>query len=41
MWINPPPKQPTAQDAPGTTIGTSDDLQVDPIADVLIDRALL
>ena len=34
VWINPPPKKSTAQDAPGTTIVTSDDLQVDPISDV-------
>jgi putative transposase len=45
VWINPPAKKPTAQDAPGTTIVTSDDLRVDPIRDVdtysaglLIDR---
>ncbi len=38
VWINPPPKQPTAQDAPGPTIVTSDDLRVDPIPDVMIDR---
>ena len=29
VWINPPVKNPTRQDAPGTTIVTSDDLQVD------------
>ena len=28
VWINPPAKRPTAQDAPGTTIVTLDDLQV-------------
>ena len=38
VWINPPSKKPTAQDAPGTTIVTSGDLQVDSIADVRIDR---
>jgi putative transposase len=27
VWINPPVKKPTAQDAPGTTIATPDDLQ--------------
>lgn len=27
VWINPPVKKPTRQDAPGTTNGTSDDLQ--------------
>ena len=32
VWINPPVKNPTRQDAPGTTIVTSDDLQVDPIS---------
>ncbi len=31
VWINPPPKKAAAQDAPGTTIVTSDDLRVDPI----------
>ena len=31
VWINPPAKKPTAQDAPGATIVTSDDLRVDPI----------
>ena len=29
VWINPPTKNTTAQDAPGTTIATSDDLRVD------------
>jgi putative transposase len=45
VWINPPPKKPTAQDAPGTTIVTADDLRVDPIrnaadhvAVMIIDR---
>ena len=33
LWINPPPKQLTAQDVPGTTIVTADDLRVDPILD--------
>ena len=33
VWINPPPKQATAQDAPRTTIVTADDLRVDPILD--------
>jgi len=33
VWINPPAKKPTAQDAPGTTIGISDDLRVDLIRD--------
>ena len=32
VWINPPAKS-TAQDAPGTTIVTSDDLRVDLISD--------
>lgn len=32
VWINPPVKKPTRQDAPGTTIVTSDDLRVDPIS---------
>ncbi len=31
VWINPPATKPTAQDAPGTTIVTVDDLRVDPI----------
>jgi hypothetical protein len=31
VWINPPPKKMTAQDAPGTTIITSDDLRPDSI----------
>jgi putative transposase len=31
VWINPPVKNPTRQDSPGTAIATSDDLQVDPI----------
>jgi putative transposase len=35
VWINPPEKKSTAQDAPGTTIVTSADLQVDPICDAL------
>lgn len=34
VWINPPAKTPTAQDAPGTTIVITDDLRVDPICDV-------
>lgn len=45
VWINPPAKKTTAQDAPGTTIVTGDDLQVDPIHDandhaafMMIDR---
>jgi putative transposase len=45
VWINPPLKKPTTQDAPGTTIVTSDDLRVDPIYDaddrlpvIMIDR---
>ena len=33
VWINPPSKKPTAQAAPGTTIVTSGNLQVDPIRD--------
>jgi putative transposase len=33
VWINPPVKNTTAQDAPETTIVTSDDLSVDPIRD--------
>jgi hypothetical protein len=33
VWINPPAKNTTARDAPGTTIVTSDDLQVDQIPD--------
>ncbi|OFW05952.1 MAG: integrase [Acidobacteria bacterium RIFCSPLOWO2_02_FULL_68_18] len=32
VWINPPVKTPTRQDAPATTIVTADDLQVDPIS---------
>ena len=32
VWINPPVKKPTRQDAPGTTIVTLDDLQVAPIS---------
>ena len=31
VWINPPAKHSTAQDAPGPTIVRSDDLRVDPI----------
>ncbi len=31
VWINPPAKKTIAQDAPGTTIVTSDNLRVDPI----------
>ena len=45
VWINPPAKKTTAQNAPGTTIVTSDDVQVDPIRDpdgysavMMIDR---
>ena len=45
VWINPPATKSTAQDAPGATIGTSDDLRVDPICDahdhaavMMIDR---
>ena len=44
VWINPPPKKTTAQDAPGTTIVTAVDLRVDPILDAddpdagMIDR---
>jgi putative transposase len=33
VWINPPEKKSTAQDAPGTTIVTADDLRVDPLCD--------
>jgi hypothetical protein len=33
VWINPPAKKSTAQDAPGTTIVTAADLPVDPILD--------
>lgn len=33
VWINPPAKTSTAQDAPGTTIVTSDDVRVDQIFD--------
>ena len=33
VWINPPAKKSTAQEAPGTTIVTADDLWVDPILD--------
>ena len=33
VWINPPAKKSTAQEAPGTTIVTADDLWVDPIRD--------
>jgi len=46
VWINPPPKKPTAQDAPGLTILTSDDRRVAPIYDaddrsavIMIDRS--
>jgi len=39
VWINSPPKKTTAQDAPRTTIVTSDDLGVDLISDVRIDRS--
>jgi putative transposase len=45
VWINPPAKKTTAQDAPGSMIVTSDDLRVDPIYDaddrsavIMIDR---
>jgi putative transposase len=31
VWINPPVKKPTRQDAPGTTTVTADDLRVDSI----------
>ena len=31
VWINPPEKKPTHQDAPGSTQRTADDLRVDPI----------
>ena len=33
VWINPPVKKPAAQDAPESTIVTSDDLRVDPLGD--------
>ena len=33
VWINPPAKKSTAQDAPGSTIAASDDLRVDRISD--------
>ncbi len=33
VWINPPPKKATAQDAPQTTIVTSDNLRVTPVVD--------
>jgi putative transposase len=33
VWINPPAKKSTAQDAPGLTIATSHDLRVDLISD--------
>jgi putative transposase len=33
VWINPPAKKPTAQDAPGSTIVASHDLRVDRISD--------
>jgi putative transposase len=33
VWINPPPKKTTAQDAPGLTIAASHDLRVDRISD--------
>jgi hypothetical protein len=32
VWINPPAKRPTAQEAPGPTIVASDDLKVDRIS---------
>jgi putative transposase len=45
VWINPPVKKTTAEDAPGSTIVTSDDLRVYPIYDaddrsavIMIDR---
>jgi len=45
VWINPPPTKTPAQDAPGTTFVTSDNLRVDPIrnvddhvAGIIIDR---
>jgi len=41
VWINPPTKKPTAQDAPGTTIVITDDLRVDPIRDALTPSAVL
>jgi putative transposase len=34
VWINPPARSSTAQNAPGTTTVTSDDRWVDPISDV-------
>ena len=40
VWINPPVKKPTRQDAPGTTIVTPDDLQVHPISDAMDDSAV-
>jgi putative transposase len=36
VWINPPAKKHSAQDAPGTTIVTSDDLWVHPIPSALM-----
>jgi putative transposase len=46
VWINPPPKKTTAQNGPGTTFVSSDDLRVDPIrnaddpfAIIAIDRS--
>jgi putative transposase len=41
VWINPPVKKPTREDAPGTTIVTSDDLQVDPISSANGHSALM
>ena len=43
VWINPPTTKPIAQDAPGTTIVTVDDLRVDPIrhADDLVTGIII
>jgi putative transposase len=41
VWINPPAKKTTAQDAPGSTIASSDDLQVDPIHDADVHSAIM
>jgi putative transposase len=38
VWINPPAKKSTAQDAPGSTIVTSHDLRVDGISDLFGPR---
>ena len=41
VWINPPVKKTTAQDAPQSTIAISDDLRVDPIHDAAEHSAIM